>query len=304
PSFSAGTYALSETNGPSGYTASAWVCTGGGNQNGSSITVGLGENVTCTINNNDNPPALHLRKTVTNDNGGSALATAWTLTATGSLGSPTNLSGSTPVDSTAGFKADTYALAESGGPSGYTASSWTCVLTGTQTPVTVTSAHVAVGLGQDVTCTIVNNDNTPALHLIKTVTNDNGGDAAATAWTLHADGAGNAPTNLSGSTPVSSDASFKADTYALSESGGPSDYTASDWSCVLTGTETSVPVGDCKVTVGLGQDVTCTINNDDNAPTVTVEKRVLPSSDAGTFKFTLSQGEDVTVLDNGSDGFG
>src|SRR5439155_1143694 len=205
----------------------------------------------------------------------------------------------TPVSSDASFKADTYALSESGGPSGYTASSWTCVLTGTQTPVTVTSGHVAVGLGQGGTWTIVNNDNTPALHLIKTVTNDDGGTALATAWTLHADGAGAAPTNLSGSTPVNSTDTFKADTYTLSESG-PSDYTASDWSCVLTGTETSVPVSDSKVTVGLGQDVTCTINNDDNAPTVTVEKRVLPSSDAGTFKFTLSQGEEVTVLDNGA----
>ncbi len=37
------------------------------------VTVPLGGNVTCTINNDDNAPALHLRKTVTNDNGGTAL---------------------------------------------------------------------------------------------------------------------------------------------------------------------------------------------------------------------------------------
>src|SRR3989449_10768093 len=61
------TYTLAES-GPSGYTAGGWSCTGG-NQNGSAITVGLGQNATCTINNNDNAPALHLRKTVTNDNG-------------------------------------------------------------------------------------------------------------------------------------------------------------------------------------------------------------------------------------------
>src|SRR2546422_10629822 len=75
------TYTLAES-GPSGYTAGAWSCTGG-TQNGSTITVGLGQSATCTINNNDNAPALHLRKTVTNDNGGTAAGTAWTLSATG-----------------------------------------------------------------------------------------------------------------------------------------------------------------------------------------------------------------------------
>src|SRR5439155_323598 len=201
----------------------------------------------------DNAPSLTLNKIVVNDNGGTALESAWTLTATG----PTTISGpgaagSTDVVSGPTFKADTYTLSESGGPSGYTASSWTC------TGGTQNGNKITVGLGESATCTIVNNDNAPALHLIKTVTNDNGGDAAATAWTLHADGAGNAPTNLSGSTPVSSDASFKADTYALSESGGPSDYTASDWTCVITGTQTPVTVTNGHVAVGLGQDVTCT----------------------------------------------
>ena len=391
--FKADTYTLGES-GPSGYTASSWSCTGG-TQSGSTITVALGQSATCTIVNNDNAPSLHLIKTVTNDNGGTAVATAWTLHADGTGNAPSNLSGTTPVSSGASFNADTYTLAESG-PSGYTASSWSCVVTGTQTPVSVTNAKVAIGLGQDVTCTIVNNDNAPSLHLHKTVTNDNGGTAAATDWTLTATGSGEGATNLSGSTPVNSDptfkvgtyalaetgptgytagswscdggtqegssitvglgqdvtctivnndngpslhlrktvtndnggtaeatdwaltatgsgegatnlsgptpvdsgATFKAGTYTLAESGGPSDYTASNWSC-----EGGTQDGN-KITVGLGDDVTCTINNDDDAPTVTIEKRVLPSSDTGTFKFTLTQGESQTVLDNGTDGYG
>ncbi len=56
------------------------------------VTVGLGDDVTCTINNDDNAPALHLHKTVTNDNGGTALVTDWTLKATGTGLTPTNLS--------------------------------------------------------------------------------------------------------------------------------------------------------------------------------------------------------------------
>ncbi len=50
----AGTYTLSETN-ATGYTASAWVCTGTGTQSGASITLGPGESATCTITNDDDP---------------------------------------------------------------------------------------------------------------------------------------------------------------------------------------------------------------------------------------------------------
>jgi len=54
PSFKAGVYTLSET-GPTGYTASAWVCTGGV-QNGNQITLALGQSATCTITNTFTPP--------------------------------------------------------------------------------------------------------------------------------------------------------------------------------------------------------------------------------------------------------
>src|SRR4029077_9344817 len=137
---------------------------------------GLGQDVTCTIVNDDNAPQLHLRKTVINDNGGTAAATDWTLNATGTGGSPTNLSGSPPVDSGGGFKADTYSLSESGGSPGYTAGAWSC------TGGTQNGSSITVGIGQNVTCTIVNNDTPPALHLRKSVVNDNGGTALATAW--------------------------------------------------------------------------------------------------------------------------
>src|SRR5258706_13983371 len=82
-----------------------------------------------------------------------AVATAWTLTATGASGTPTNLSGTTPVSSGATFKADTYTLAESGGPSGYTASAFSCT-----NGVTVTASQITLSNGQSTTCTINNND--------------------------------------------------------------------------------------------------------------------------------------------------
>src|SRR5204863_4902554 len=55
-------YTLSETNGPSGYSAGSWSCSGGGTQSGASITLGLGDNVTCTINNNDRPGTIVIVK--------------------------------------------------------------------------------------------------------------------------------------------------------------------------------------------------------------------------------------------------
>src|SRR4029077_17315558 len=262
PSFAADTYTLAESGGPSGYTAGAWSCDGG-TLDGNKVTVGLGQSATCTINNNDNAPALHLRKTVVNDNGGTALATAWTLTATGTGNAPSNLSGSTPVDSGPSFNADTYTLAESGGPSGYTPGAWSC------DGGTLDGNKVTVGLGQSATCTINNNDNAPSLHLRKSVVNDNGGTAAATDWTLTATGTGNAPTNLSGSTPVDSGPSFNADTYTLAESGGPSGYTAGAWSCDGGSLDGN------KVTIGLGQSATCTIVNNDNAPSLHLRKTVV-----------------------------
>ena len=74
-----------------------------------------------------------------NDNGGTAVPTAWTLAA----GGPTPISGtsgSTAVTN-APVNAGTYTLAETGGPAGYTAGPWTC------TGGTVTGATVVVPVG-------------------------------------------------------------------------------------------------------------------------------------------------------------
>jgi hypothetical protein len=144
-----GDYSVSES-GPSGYTASYSAdCTG-------SMTIE--QTKTCTVTNDDIAPVLHLRKTLTNDNGGTALATDWTLAAAG----PTSLSGTTPVDSGASFTAGTYTLSESGGPAGYTASSWSCVKNG---GAPVISDGITLGLGDDATCTITNDDIPPKIYL-------------------------------------------------------------------------------------------------------------------------------------------
>ena len=215
------------------------------------VSIKSGTVTTCTFTDRARTGSLTVIKTVVNDNGGTATAGQFTYTL-GDGSSATNEPGTvSPGLSYVRTQGTTYAVAENaGGPAGYSVS-YSADCTGAITATTKT-------------CTITNNDNAPALHLRKTVTNDNGGAALATAWTLTATGTGGTPTNLSGSTPVDSGATFKADTYTLAETGGPaSGYTAGSWSCVVTNTQTPVAVTNSQVAVGLGANVTCTINNDD-----------------------------------------
>src|SRR5207245_5690989 len=156
------------------------------------IPVSSNHQVVCTFTNS-RKPHLTLQKNVVNDNGGTATAPQWTLSASAG-GDPNNFSGAGPTQShnvTAGVA---YTLAESG-PANYTASAWSCN-GGSQN-----GSAITLSAGQDVTCTITNNDNAPALHLRKTVTNDNGGTALATARTLTATGTAGSATNPSRATP-------------------------------------------------------------------------------------------------------
>ena len=65
-------------------------------------------------------------------------------------------------------------------------------------------------------------------------------------------------------------------TYTLSESDGPDGYAPSAWTCVGATSFT-----DTTVTVALDQIVTCTINNDDIAATLALDKVVL-NNNGGT----------------------
>ncbi|MGH8976439.1 MAG: hypothetical protein ACRDV7_00080 [Acidimicrobiia bacterium] len=255
----AGLYTLSET-GPAGYAPSAWVCTGAAVSDATSVTLAPGESATCSITNDDQPAQLTLVKTVTNDNGGTAAPTAWTLSATG----PTTISGTTgsATITNAPVSAGSYALTETG-PAGYSASAWTC------TGGTQTGASIALAVGQSATCTINNNDIPAQLTLVKSVTNDDGGTALPTEWTLNATG----PTPLSGTTGIS--AAVSAGTYDLSELGPPG-YAASAWVCV-GGTQADAD----SVVLALGESATCTITNDDIPAQLTLVK-VVTNDDGGT----------------------
>jgi hypothetical protein len=150
-----GTYTLTESATPTGYTASSYSCVknGGAAVSGNSITLAAGDTATCTINNDDRPATLTLRKTVTNDNGGTQLPTAWTLSAAG----PTAISGATgsAAVTNATVNPGTYTLSESATPTGYTASSYSCVKNG---GAAVVGNNITLAAGDAATCTINNND--------------------------------------------------------------------------------------------------------------------------------------------------
>lgn len=114
-------------------------------------------------------------------------------------------------------------------------------------------------------CTIKNAKQTK-LTLVKNITKNNGGLAAATDWTLKASG----PMLLSGVTGSAAvtNVSVLAGKYDLSEFGGPDGYKASNWVC--TGGFQS----GASITLATGQSATCTITNDDIAPSLTLTKYV------------------------------
>ena len=239
-----GSYSVTE------FSTSGWSTT---YDNCTDLFISNGGSITCTITNDDIAPSLTLNKVLTNDNGGTENESAWTLTASG----PTGFSGAGPsVSNGASFDVGTYDLSESG-PSGYTASDWVCV-GGTQND----GDTVTLGLGESATCTITNNDIAPSLTLYKSVNNGDGGNAFYLDWTLTATG----PTPISGAGGANSDETFSAGTYILSESG-PDGYIPSNWLC-------SNLDNDGTITIGLDEDVVCSITNDDVAPTLTLVKTI------------------------------
>ena len=240
----AGAYTVTET-GPAGYSASASAdCTG---------SIAVGETKTCTITNDDIGPTLTVIKHVVNDNGGTSLAGAFTMTVDDPGTDPPSFAGAESPGTTVTVDAGAYTVTETG-PAGYSASA-SADCTG------------SIAVGETKTCTITNDDIGPSLTLVKTVVNDNGGTALATAFTLTATG----PTTISGAGGATSNGSFDQGTYALSETS-LAGYTASAWVCTGSGTQSG-----SNITVGLGQSATCTITNNDNPPstgTLTVFKQV------------------------------
>ena len=216
-------------------------------------TINVGETKTCTITNDDEPAYLVIEKDVINDNGGTELPNAWLLSATG----PTSISGNGGVSSY--VDAGTYTLSETG-PDGYTASAWICG------GGSLNDNQLTLGSGESANCVITNDDVAPTITLIKAVNNDHEGTAIPADFTLTIDSVGvtqSVANAVTANTPHAID-EVMVDGYRFVSLAGdaqcPSD---------LGGTVTLLP----------GEDITCTITNEDIAPPVLdLNKSVSPGA--------------------------
>ena len=186
-----GTYTLSEINIP-GYVASAWSCVGGTVSAAGEISLVSGDNVVCTIANDDVAVAtLTLLKQVNNDAGGAASAADFTLAFDDGAGfSGSGVAGSAGVTAVS-VNPGLYTLSESA-VNGY-------LLTGIQCDGADPDGLDGLNLasGENVTCQFINDDQGVDLEIVKSVsdTSPNIGDVLT--FTLSVTNAGADPaTNL------------------------------------------------------------------------------------------------------------
>jgi uncharacterized repeat protein (TIGR01451 family) len=249
-----GTYVLTES-GPAtvNYIQGSWSCTAG-TLTGNSLALLAGQTASCAITNNDKP-RLTLLKNVMNNNGGSALDTDFTLTATGPM-TVTGVEGGAAI-SNAAVLAGTYALSEAA-LAGYTSGAWSCI------GGTLAGSNVTLSQAQNAVCTVTNDDQPATLTLTKVIVNTGGGTAALSSFPITAAG----PTTITGTSGAAAvtGAFVNAGTYALSEITNSS-YAASAWFCsggTLLGSS---------LTLALGQSASCAITNTFvPAPALTIQK--------------------------------
>ena len=274
---SAGAYVVSESGGPAGYAVSfSGDCNGSGQ-----VTLEPGQRKTCTVTNDDVAPTLKVVKQVVNDDGGTKGAGDFSVHV---KQSGTDVAGSPEAGSAAGT---TYTL----DPGFYSVSEDTVAgYTGSFSGDCEASGEVLLALGDTKTCTVTNDDVAPSLTVVKRVVNDNGGTAAASDWLMHIR-SGAPPADVPGKSPFpgqpepGTTRELSAGSYVVGESGGPSGYSASfSGDCSSTGA----------VTLQVGESKTCTVTNDDVAPTLKVVKQVVNddggTKGAGDFSVHVKQG--------------
>ena len=210
---------------------------------------------TCAVPTPPLPATLHVVKTVINDNGGTSVASNFTLAVTGTNVSTSSFAGSeTGVE----VKLDggSYTVTEPVVPAGYL-----------QTGSSDCSGTIASG--ETKTCTITNDDiatATPAtLHVVKTVINDNGGTKVIADFPLFIDG-GSVISGVASTTAIG--------LHTVSETSDPGYTSVIGGDCAADGT----------ITLSLGETKTCTITNDD------IETTAPPSSSSGSGSSHRSSG--------------
>jgi hypothetical protein len=237
------------------------------NSLGGTVTPDEAEILTCTISLIADPAQITLEIDLVTDDGGNETEGDFTLLLDGGSvtpGDPTNVPPNTaiPIDWS--------------GPAGYTAT----ISGDDKCPDVLGGNANPIDEGGAITCTVTIDDVAPTLKLIKDVIVNDGGDKTSDSWILTAISIGQDETadrNIStpgGShdfEPVYSNTGFKL------EESFVEGYAPDTWSC----DDDVIPNADDVITLNEGQNVTCTITNDDIAPGLTI-KMILINDDEGT----------------------
>jgi len=259
-----------------GYTEGTWSCEDAddlsvvptaGVATGTTMTLNPGSNVSCEIANNDIAPQLTLVKNLTNDDGGALTIADFELSINGTV-VPDSIAQTVAANTS-------LSISELAVP-GYSAGTWECtdasgLTAGLPTAGVATGEPLTLLPGSNVTCAIANDDIAPTLTLAKTLTNDNGGALTVDDFDISIDG-----TEVPNNTPQTVVANTAISIGELAIDG----YTQGTWSCVdannlTTGLPAAGVATGASVTLSPGSEVTCSIVNDDVAPTLTLTKTIV-----------------------------
>ena len=271
----AGPISINENSMPPGWSPAPFPnnvqCIGGNNTTYvgqlASFNLPPGGDVSCTYLNVFAPPQLTVIKQVINDNGGTAVASNFTMNVTATNPSSASFPGAEAPGTTITLNAGAYSVDETAFP-GYT-----------KTLGPDCSGSIADGASK--TCTITNNDQAADLIIVKQVINDNGGTASAGSFGGNITGTatfagGNTWTGTV--TPGQTKTMTAAGTYNVVETAAPGYATTHS--------------SDCTGSIALGQTKTCTVTNNDIAPQLIVIKHVINDNGgtAAASNFSLDSG--------------
>jgi uncharacterized repeat protein (TIGR01451 family) len=236
---------------------------------------------------------LRVIKQVVNDNGGTKIASDFTLHV---KSGGTDVAGSPAAGSATGtvytLASGTYVVSEDAPPAGYaqTGISGDCAANGA----------VTVVAGVQKTCTITNDDISAKLIVIKHVVNDEAGTSTAANFTMSVTGSSPSPASFAGAEAPGTQVLIRPGAYSVSETG-PAGYTGAFSS-------------DCTGSIALGETKTCTVTNSDNdtPSSILVTKSATPTSlpepgGNATFDVTvknMSAVDSVTITSLSDDVYG
>ena len=276
-------YLVSEVQIP-GYTQTSLVCVNGTTPVDNPVVANEGDNIVCTITNNDIAPKITVNKVVVNNNGGKALVSAFNLYLNHLLVVAPVTSGTAHT-----VLANTSYTVSEDQIAGYAQSGLVVCVNG----VTPVAYPVVANEGDNIVCTITNDDIAPTITVNKVVVNNDGGTAVVSDFVLKL-GAG---TVTSGTATMAT-----ANTPYIVSEDPFAGYAPTGVVCVsnLDREDSAENTGTITVTPELGENIVCTITNSDLRPGLTVVKNVINNNggNAVVSNFVLKVG--ATTVTSGA----